>query len=315
MTVAAGYWRQILPKVCAVDDELIQWAEESERHGKVLFFLGRKMQEEHSSFALQAIFIYDVLMDERVYKMSTRLQKSGILVHLLSGHSELLSQYIKKQYYIGEILPEPPQKPLYSLPIFNPSVAYEDDSMVIKERASLILSKDVMPQKIVYDIRCMFCGIERCLNFIFVNSLFLLITVFVLLLRQEPIYSILLPLLFLQPILVCVCNFLAKSVRNCGQSKLSIIMGFLFGVIPFIGALVGSDMAMMISSISTVLYATFLWIGTLKYKSITYTDFIPLIFALILAIFPWIFLGGNWLVAFLFAIFPVGTALIIEYIY
>ena len=36
---------------------------------------------------------------------------------------------------------------------------------------------------------------------------------------------------------------------------------------------------------------------------------------LFVAIFPWFFIGGNWPVALLFALFPAAAALILDLLY
>jgi hypothetical protein len=208
-----------------------------------------------------------------------------------------------------------PSKQHCSVPASGSDVVYDNASMIEKEEASLILDKGTMIQKILYAVKCMFCGIDRGLNFLGVTAVSLLAVVFILILKGEGVHKLLFPLLLAQPILIVLIYFLSETVRNCNQSKRSIVMGAILGVPAIIAALIGCDMTLLIPGLSAVLYAGVLWQGTLKYRRPRMKDILILILALIVAIVPWFFMSGNWLVALLMAIFPAAAAVILDLIY
>ena len=323
--VATGYWRRILPYVGPLDDELTKMAEELEIHGKMVYLLAANKTDlfpgSLSALAKSvplkpiALIVLDIQVNDAIYEMIARLKKSGMRVHLINENSEHFGKNLCKIYDMDDFSSAIPEKINCSIPAPGTGVVFEDASMIEKEDASLILMRGTLPQRILYSVKCMFCGISRGLNFLGITAMFLLAGVFALILRGVEAHAILFPLLLTQPILVSLCYFLTETVRNCNQSKRSLVMGALFGAPTLIAALIGCDMTLLIPGLSAVLYAVVLWWGALKHRGLKLNDLLVIFLALLLAIFPWLFIGGNWLVALLLSVFPAAAALILDLIY
>ena len=323
--VATGYWRRLLPYVGHLDNELEKMAEEMEIHGKMVYLLAANKTDLFpgslsalaKSYPLNAIalIVFDIKVNIEIYEMIARLKKSGMRVHLINENSEHFGKNLCKIYDMDDFLPTPPQKQNCSVPASGSGVVFDDASMIEKEEASLILTRGTMPQRILYAVKCMFCGINRGLNFLGVAAMFLLAGVFTLILKGEQAQAILFPLLLIQPNLIALCYFLTETVRNCNQSKRSLVIGALFGISTLIAALIGCDMTLLVPGLSAVLYVVVLWGNALKYRGLKIKDLIFILLALLIAIVPWIFMSGNWLVALILSVFPAAAALILDLIY
>ncbi len=325
MLVASGYWKKMLSYVALPEEDLLNIADELEIHGKMVYLIAsKKMGLIPGSLSADAMagglkpiafIVFDIANNDQMYQMISRFKRSGMRAHLIHTYSDNFSKNLCKLYDMDDVVSTVPGKKSYSVPGAGSNVVFNDASMIEKEEASLILTRGTMPQKILYAVKCMFCGIDRCLNFIGIISAFLLFSVFILIFKEVPAQSLLFPLLLFQPILIGLCYFLAETVRNCNQSKRSLWMGGLFGAPILIAALIGCDMALLVPGLSVILYAVVLWVGALKHRGFQPMDLIVIAVILILALLPWFFIGGNWLVAVLFSVFPAAAAFILDLIY
>lgn len=320
-----GYWRRISSYIDSVQDEFYKMAEELEIHGKMVYLLAtsKKALTPGSLVSMaktkklqpMSFVIFDIEKNDQTYQMINRLKRSGLQTHLINPYADQLGDNLRMVYDLNGVMTSAPDKKSCSIPKSDSNVVFDDASMIEKEKADLILAEGIMPQKIVYAVKCMFCGINRSLNFIGMIALWSLIGVFILILRDAPIHSILFPLLALQPALIVSCYYLTETVRNCNQSKYSLWMGLLFGVPILAAALVGCDMTLMVPGLSVILYGLTLLVRSLRYRPIKIMDGAVIFASLFFVAFPWFFIGGNWLVALLFAIFPAAAAHILDFIY
>lgn len=328
VVVATGYWKEMLPLIRTVDDALLREIEELEIHGKMVYamcsdsmnYIPNKLDlsifDHHMD--LTSFVVFDLPVSKKVLSMIGQLRHAAMKVYLISRYSEPLSRYLADAYDMDSVVTELPQTASYSLPGFgNPApIVYETSSSPIeRERSMVILKEGSAPQTLIYKVKCMFCGIRRCLNFLAISGVFLVLTVLTMTLAGINVAKLIFPLLLLLPVLVVPCYYLIESVRNCNQYRRSLILGMFCGSAGLVSALISCDMAIFSFGLSTVLLSLYFVLSGAKQRPISRKDVVFLAAALILVLIPLFFTGGTWLPAVLLAVFPPLGAFILDLFY
>ncbi len=328
VVVAAGYWHDMLPMVGTVDETLIKQIEEMEIHGKMVYIMASDSMHyipnrlEPSRFVghmeLSSLVVFDLPVRKDVLSMIGQLRHSAMKVYLYSRYSEQLGKHLVDSYDMDALLPELPETVSYSLPCYgelSPVVYEKASSPIEQDRAMVVLNDGVAPQTLIYKVKCMFCGIRRCLNFLAISCAFLILTVLTLFLNGVAVEKLIFSILLLLPVLIVPCYYLIESVRNCNQYRRSLILGMFCGSAGLVTALISCDMAIFSFGLSTVLLSLYFLLSGAKQRSIRRKDILYLLIAFILVVMPLPFTGGTWLPAILLAIFPPLGAFILDLFY
>jgi len=328
VVVSVGYWKKMLPMLRRVDEDLIRQIRELEIHGNMVYlmasdgmnFIPNKLEfsEFYGQLDLSALVVFKLPVDQKICSMVAQLRRSSMKVYLISDHSEELANYLRAAYDFSGLEANRPEKKLYSLPgAHSDSLAvYEDASSPIeRERAMVVLRDHATPHELIYKVKCMFCGLRRCLNFLSIACISLVATTFVLFLSGVSADKLIFSLLLLKPALICPCYYLIESVRNCNRYRRSFILGMFCGSAGFVASLIGCDAAIFTLALSMVLLSAYFMISGMKYRSIRKKDIIYMVLSLILVIIPAIFAGGDWLPALLLALFPPMAAFVVDLFY
>ncbi len=324
---AVGYWKGMEVLIGGFEKEISDQILEFERHGKMVFVLATDSLHfipnhlDYSSLAgkmkLSSLVVFNVIKDDEIAEMIHRLRRTGMRVHLLNSYSEILGSYMATSYDMDNVSSVAPDRAVYSLPasVAQHPVVYSDSSSIEKEQAKLVLDRGVSPQKIIYQVKCMFCGLTRSLYFLGILSLALVLTVFLEFLNKNDLLKIALPLLLLQPCVVCFCYSLIETVRNCNQTKKSLLFGMLCGFAPLAAILFGVDMALSALSMALFFFSAYLLLHAYSHRKAKKMDWLMLGIGFLASFFPWIFLQGNLLATVLVALFPALAAYIIDFFY
>ena len=327
VAVAAGYWERMLPLLKVVDDSLLEQIREMEIHGKLVYIMTNDAMDfiptslDHSYFkgrmSLTALIVFDVPISADTVSMIHQLKRATMHVSLINHFSETLGSYIAAAYDMDDVVEAAPETSCYSLPDVKHQnlVAGEDASPIEKEQAMVVLAPNVAPHRVIYDVKCMFCGIRRCLNFLAVSMIFLAFTTLVLFLYSVPLYKLIVPLLLFNPVFMCICYYLIESVRNCNQYHRSFVLGLFCGASSFVGALIHNDMALFTLGISSLFLSLYFLLSGHKRRRIRAKDVIILAVVAVAVIVPWLFMGGNWAPAIILALFPPLGAFVLDLFY
>lgn len=328
VVVSAGYWERMLPLLREMDEELLKQIQELEIHGKMVYimasdsmdFIPNKLEFSYfkGNMTLSALVVFDLPVNQEVLSMIGQLRHSSMKVYLISNYSEILGKALAKSYDMDDSLSAPPDRPCYSLPHAEGGslVVYEDHSSPIdRDQAMVVLKDGVAAQNLVYRVKCMFCGIRRCLNFLALSGAFLIFTVLTLFLAKVPMQKIIFSVLTLTPVLICPCYYFIESVRNCNQYRRSLILGMFCGSAGLVAALIGCDAAIFAFGLSTVLLSGYFLLSGAKHRAVTKEGVITLLIALLVVLLPVIFAGGHWLPAVLLAFFPALGAFVLDLFY
>ncbi len=327
VVVSVGYWQKMLPYINRLEDGLLERIQDLEYHGKMVWlmandslnFIPSKLDMSMISghMEITALVIFNIPVQRDHLEMIGQLRRASMKVYLVSDYTETLGKSIASSYDMDGILPSPPDKPCYTLPQLKDHtlVALDTASPIEKDQANVVLHSAVMPQKVIYQVKCMFCGLRRCLNFMALWGLFLIFTVLALFLQEVSLEKIIYPVLLTRMILIFPCYYLIESVGNCNQYRRSLVLGAFCGAVGFIAALVKLDMALFSMSASAVLLAIVLWWSSRRFRPIKKKDLFILACGILLSILPWIFLSGSWLPAVIFSLFPPLGALILNLFY
>ncbi len=325
--VAAGYWEEMLPYLSSYDDDLIQKIKASESEGKVLWLMALSSidsipnQLDFSSFAgkmmARSLIAFRISENKEIAEKIRELKKSKMHAYLVNEHSESLGEYIMGLYNMDGLLSAPPENPCYSLPQLkkNPYVVNSDASPIARQKAHVVIKGGISPQDVIYRIKCMFCGIKRSLGFLACFTALMILTVLTLFLRDLPLPAIIYPMLLIKILLICPCYYLTETVGNCNQYNRSMILGAFCGFVGLIAALLGFEIAFLASGLSTVILSLTLMLSVRRLRPLRFKDVFILFAAFVIAICPWLFLGGNWIAALLFACFPSVASYIINLYY
>ena len=203
---------------------------------------------------------------------------------------------------------------LYSFPAKSDVAVFSNASQIQKRNAKIIFDRNSPPIHTIYDIKCMICGIERCLNFLYIVLFGLLAGLLVCFLKKiDPL--VVFPVLLLHPLLLFLCHHIAGSVKNCNQSKLSLVIGGLFGIMMFISAFILANGSVVAWGFSFVIYAALLYLRKTDKSVWNKKELIGLALALILSILICFFSTFNLVVVLLFAAFPALATVIIDFVY
>ncbi len=328
VVVAAGYWKKMLPMIKSLDESLLEQIRELEIHGKMVYimandsmnFIPNKLDLSYFTgrMELSSLVVFDVSVSKRLLSMIAQLRRSSMKVYLISDHSEEFGNALKDSYDMDGILTVAPETQCYSLPHLqsgSPAVYENDSSPIDRELAMVVLKDGVAPQELIYKVKCMFCGLRRCLNFLAITGASLVFTVFTLFLMAVPVNKLIFALLLFKPILICPCYYLIETVRNCNRYRRSLILGLFCGSAGLVAALIGCDAAIFALSLSTVLLSAYFMLSGAKYRPVRKQDVIYLIISLLLVVIPVIFTGGYWLPALLLALFPPMAAFVLDLFY
>lgn len=326
--VSVGYWKKMIPMLRKIDEDLIHQIHELEIHGNMVYlmasdgmnFIPNKLElsEFRGKLDLSSLVTFKLPVDQKVRSMVAQLRHSSMKVYLISDHSDELANFLLSSYDFSGLVMSRPEKNLYSLPgTRGDSLAvYEDASSPIeRERAMVVLRDNATSHELIYKVKCMFCGLRRCLNFLSITCISVVATTFVLFLSGVSADKLIFSLLLLKPALICPCYYLIESVRNCNKYRRSFILGMFCGSSGFVAALIGCDAAIFTLSLSMVLLSAYFMISGRKYRNIRKKDIIYMVLSLILVIIPAIFASGNWLPALLLALFPPMAAFVVDLFY
>ncbi len=327
VVVAVGYWQKMLPMIGQIDESLLEQIHELEIHGKMVYimasdsmdFIPSKLDFTYFSGHMEtaSLVVFHAPVHQETLSMIHQLQRSTMKVFLINDYAESFGKAIADSYDMDGVLSSPPDAPSYSLPRlkdYSPAV-YDDASPVEKERAMVVLGGGVVPQRVIYQVKCMFCGIRRCLNFLAITSVFLVFTILALFLSGVPMDQLIFPALLLKPVLLCPCYYLIETVRNCNQFRRSLILGMFCGSAGIVAALISCDLALFTLGLSTWLLSVYFLLSGMKKLNIRKQDMAWLIVVLPVLIIPCIITGGNWLPAVLLALFPPLGAMILDLFY
>lgn len=328
VVVSAGYWEKMIPLLREMDEELLKQIQELEIHGKMVYimasdsmdFIPNKLELSRfiGNMTLSALVVFDLPVDREVLSMIGQLRHSSMKVYLISNYSEVLGRTLANSYDMDASVTAPPNRPCYSLPHAEGdslAVYAEHSTPIERDRAMVVLRDGVAAQNLVYRVKCMFCGIRRCLNFLALSGVFLIFTVLALFLSKVPMEKIIFSVLTLTPVLICPCYYFIESVRNCNQYRRSLILGMFCGSAGLVAALIGCDAAILAFGLSTILLSGYFLFSGAKHHGATKEGFIALAVAMLLTLLPVIFTGGHWLPAVLLAFFPALGAFVLDLFY
>lgn len=322
--IAAGYWKELLPYIKEIDDSLVGYITEYEKHGYMVGIIGAKeiyftekeaeISEFYGRLTLRCLVLKKIQLNEARLDELTRLKKSGTNVLLVREYSDEISDYISGCCDIQLVEESTLPGNLYSFPAKSEVAVFSDASQIQKRNARIIFDRDSHPIHIIYEIKCMICGIERSLNFLYIVLFGLIAGLFICFLKgNDPM--VVFPVLMLHPLLLSLCHHIVHSVKNCNQSKLSLVIGGLFGIMIFISAFILASGSIAAWGFSFVVYAALLYLRRAVKSVWDKKELIGLTLALMLSIFICFFAEFNVAVALLFAAFPALATVIIDFIY
>lgn len=328
VVVAAGYWKKMLPLIQTMDESLEEQIKEFEIHGKMVYimasdsmnFIPNKLELSYfeARMELSALVIFDVPVNKKLLSMIGQLRHASMKAYLISDYSDEFGKVLADSYDMDEVISEAPEKQCYSLPCSggSSSVVYESlSSPIEREQAMVVLKDDAAPQELIYRVKCMFCGIRRCLNFLAITGALMIFTVLTLFLMDVAVEKLVFSVLLLKPVLICPCYYLIESVRNCNQYRRSLILGLFCGSAGLVTALIGCDSAIFALALSTVLLSAYFMLSGAKYRPIRKQDVIYLIISLLLVVIPVVLIESYWLPALLLAFFPPLAAFVLDLFY
>lgn len=322
--VASGYWKEMLPYIKEIDDSLMGYITEYETHGymvgaicaKEIYFTQKeaKTSEFYGELTLRCLVLRKIQLEETRYEELARLKKSGMKACLVKEYSDEISNYIAGCCDVKIVEESSLPNNTYSFPAKSDYAVFSNASQIQKRNAKIIFDRDCHPIHTIYEIKCMICGIERSLNFLYILLIGLMAGSFVCFLKNmDPIVAF--PVLMLHPLLIFLCHHIVHSVKNCNQSKLSLLIGGLFGMMIFVSALVLASGSVAAWGFSFVIYAALLYLRRAVKSAWDKKELIGLAMALILSVLICFFVEFNVAVALLFAAFPALATVIIDFIY
>jgi len=316
---ASGYWKNLLPVVGRLDDQLLKHIDELEHQGKLIWLIAAKNSsympgnldfiKNRVELEALSLLVFNVKIDPTESLMIHELQKAKMRVHLYCDFSATFGQSMMRLYDLNDVVSSLPQKPNYTMPkIKNQALVANDQSLPVeKERATLVLSKDCSAHRVIFMVKCMLCGLKRAMNFALIASFLSLIISFVLLLQKATIVYVVGPLLLLSPILAFGGHYLVESTKNCTRHFRSLLLGVVCGLVGLGGVIFQSDCSLVALLLSVVLLSMYLLIRCSRSKKYGLDWVILAVFGLVL-IFTGVFGVNDGAAAMLFAVFaPLAT--------
>lgn len=327
VAVSVGYWENMLPVLNGVEDDLLNQIKEFELHGKMVYlmasdamdFIPAKIDSDFflNRMEITALVVFDISIDDSIRSMIHQFRRASMRVHLVNRYSEKLGKVLAATCDMDGVASELPQKPVYTLPqaAEQKLVVFEDASPIEKEQAMVVLSPEASPQKLVYDVKCMFCGIKRFLNYLSVIGIFFILATVILFMSGIPMNKLVFSVILIKPILLCPIYYLVETVRNCNQYHRSLTLGAFCGLVAFSGAVAGMETAIFSMELSAIFLGLYLLFFGVKHRKLRRVDLILFAVALLFLIVPWVMMGGDWLPAALLALFPPIGAFILDLFY
>lgn len=324
IAVAYGYWKEMLPYIKEIDESLLKYIVEYEKHGYMVGAIGVKeiyfaqnrdqLSDFSGELSLRCLVLKKICLDKDRLEELFRLKKGGMDVFLAHEFSNDVSEYVSGCCDIPMIEEDGLNSDVYSLPSKSECAVFSDATQIQKKNAKIIFAKQHSPLQTIYEIKCMICGIERSLNFLYIFMVGLMAGLFVCALKNAgPI--IVFPVLLVLFILLLLCRRIVESVKNCSQSRLSLILGGLFAMVALISALVLGGGAIAAWGLSFAIYAALLYLRKKHKTDWDKKELLTLASMFVLSILACLFAEFNVIVALLFAIFPVAASILIDIIY
>ena len=320
VVVATGYWQRMLSLIDRIDDSIASHIDELERQGKMVWIIaGENMDyipgtfdfsEADQKLRVLSLIVFNIHPDPEELSVISQLRKAAMQVHLICDYSQTLGKSIAATYDIEDVVSGFPKHSCYSLPNIKEQtlVADENSSPMEKEQANLVLTGEISPHLVIHQVKCMFCGLRRSLNFMGMIGLFLALTVLILFLTGAETVKMMVPVLLMKALLLAPCYYLIESTRNCNQYGKSLLLGIFCGLTGFAAALFRCDMALFALQFSMLLLSVYLLIRGRRVRPITKKDILLLVSMLLICIVPCFFMGNGWLTAILFSLFvPLAT--------
>lgn len=325
--IAIGYWQKMLPYLSSVDDKTMALIHETEAAGQAVYFMvsyafdyvpGRLETESlMGKMKLIGMPIYSFEWGNELKERLAQFKRLNLKSILISDYSEELNNALMNFYGFSGLVNQYPEEGGYSLAYLNRNtpVVFEDSAPLYREQSQIIINEHVHLWDLVYQIKCMFCGIKRCFNFLLIYFSLGALCVLPMFLYEQPVTGMIIPLLLLPVIALAPCFFLVESVKNCTQSRRSLLLGFFCGVFGLICAISDHPSALFTLEFSAVLLACYFAIVHWKTKGINRTEVIGLIFSILLSFLSLACVSGGWLVALLLSFLPLVCAIILDYLY
>ncbi len=325
--IAIGYWKKMLPYLAPIDEEKRNWIQAREETGNMVYFMASTSFEYVPSrletdllmgnMNLIGMPVYSVDLGDELKARLLQFKRLNLNSILIADYSNELNQALLNNYGFSELLNAYPEEGGYSLAVFNQNapVVLENSAPLYREQSQIIINERVPLWELVYKIKCMFCGITRCFNFLLVYFSLGALSVLPLFLNECPVAGMIVPLLSLPIIALFPCYFLVESVKNCTQNKRSLLLGLFCGVFALISSIFNHASALFILEFSAVLLACYLAVVHWKGNGVKRTELVGLICAIFLSLFSLVFIPGGWIVAFLLSLLPPVCAIILDYFY
>ena len=318
-----GYWKDVLPFVSSIDETLIQQINSFESRGCVVGFLASKeldfipkhnKDEYIKNLELRALILVRPAISDELYQKINRLKKSGSKILLDNHHSAELGDYLTASYELDGVSINSKELS-YSLPRFSTTAVLETAEEIKKQNAAVIYKESDVPLRIIYDTKCLICGIERSLNYLYLIYMAIMVGGFAAFFLNRSVPAFAIQLIFAQLPLFCLCYHIITSVKNCNQSRMSLVFGGLFSLMFIIASVVLGEGAVLALGLSATFYSAFLWIQRKSYFGWKKTELIYLLILLVALLASCLLMNYNILVILLFALFPTIASVLIDYFY
>ncbi len=311
-----------------LSEELKGQIDELERRGKFVCamasesmnFIPSKLDVSafNGEMSLIALLVFDVNVDENIRLVISRFKKVGTEVLLYSQYSDLFNEQLSTLYGAELLDPFDKKNCGFSDPQhkeFGPAV-YESAPQNVKEQAAVVLSDSIKPQPVIYQVKCMFCGLRRCLNFLSIVGIATVFTAMMHLLQGFDLRMLVYPLLPLPLFVLLPCYYLMETTRNCAQYNRSYFLGVFCAFSMIVTFCLQCETSVLSLCLSFVILSAYLMISAHRYRKITKKDIVSLILFLVLMLLPWIIMGtDHWLTSMVLAIFPAIGAFLLDSLY
>ncbi len=282
-------------------------------------YVPTRIDEEQLAHKLDllALPIYEIKKDDSVAKRVGQFNRLGLKTVLLSDYSDVLNSYVIDIYGFRQCINHDSKKHGYSFAAINQyaPIVVDDSLPVYQDQAQIIVGGETWVSDLVYDVKCMFAGIKRVLNFVVPLLIFGVICAVPLLCNEFAI-SGLVPSLALLPISMLIpVHFISGSVRNYNKNRRSFIFGTLCGVFALITAVTNNGGAFFLLELSMVWISLYISISNKGDNPINWKELSLVLFALLVQIATLIIVVDGWLAVLLISVLPTVCAFIIDRIY
>ncbi|MBQ7096922.1 MAG: hypothetical protein IJN96_02510 [Clostridia bacterium] len=328
MVVAAGQWKLMLPLLSGLNDELKAKIEELEKQGKfvcalasdVMDFIPAKLDVDtlFGSMSLIALLVFDVVIDEETETVISRFQKVGTEVLLNSRYSVMFGKQLAELYHIKLADESSNQAIGFSNPQYLESgpAVYDCAPQNVRAQASVVIAVGIKAQSVIYRIKCLFCGLRRCLNFLSIVGVAVVLASMLHFLMGYDVEKLIFPLIPLPLCLLIPAYYLMETTRNCAQYNRSYFLGSFCAFSTIATVCMGFETSGLCLSLSFVLLSAYLLVSAHAYRKINPKDIIALALLFAFTLIPWVLLGtSDWLPAAVLALFPAIGAFLLDLFY